>query len=816
MSKKLGLVLGGWGYDYAKTVLSYYLWGQATKPSEIADSKYIDRADKEITLYVSKQEYFDKFYGLKTRDDVINLAANFGVLKTFFNSNGKTRFGYDIDYSKMEEIAKSTYIDDHTYELELTHKNFVDIFYNIGNEPEIWESINVILDYKRKAKIKEDAEKAKLSVSFYDRGTDMGIEYAKAAFVFSSTSLEFNGKEGFKYIVRVDINPDGTKIYTPKRVENIDLSPSNDDFDFKGDGWKANLINPILEKVMDPNAIGRTVNIEFKEDDGGLSILDYVLTKEEFNTLKKQNLSQELKYSDYKNIINNYALYFKELLDSEIFNYGEDGKYVIYGTQKDDNMSGTTTIKGIDLSKKLSDDDFSLALMPIATIINSAYNLTTGETLSLMGLAERMLKNIYDVNLNPHKDKLSNGITYVGGKGSDSITGTDYDDILYGHDKEGKDDDEAADTLIGGKGSDKLYGGRGNDTLIGHTGSMIDDDIRDELYGGDGFDTYYVGDKDIIFDSDGKGRVVFEGVELKGGTYDKDKGAYVSKDGLIEYRLNESGGKSTLTVQKGGKSITINEFSKEDKSLGIKLANSKVEVSVTNKEGSDRWLQESLGDRGLPFTLSLNRKLDKGEYLKVEVVTSMKGDKSIIEFKEGEGDIGKDFNFTWEDDNYPQGNRYFAVNASVVDESSDLTAEVISSARGMIKDDDRNPNNPNNPDIPTDPNDPENTPVRDPIIIDLNKDGTITSKLNGAVNFDMDNNGFKEATGWISKDDAFLAYDKNGNGIIDNGNELFGNHMVSNTTYGYTDDKVVNGYKFFKMFPFEIIIRNDNLNLIAI
>ena len=26
MSKKLGLVLDGHGYDYAKTVLSYYLW----------------------------------------------------------------------------------------------------------------------------------------------------------------------------------------------------------------------------------------------------------------------------------------------------------------------------------------------------------------------------------------------------------------------------------------------------------------------------------------------------------------------------------------------------------------------------------------------------------------------------------------------------------------------------------------------------------------------------------------------------------------------------------------------------------------------
>ena len=286
-----------------------------------------------------------------------------------------------------------------------------------------------------------------------------------------------------------------------------------------------------------------------------------------------------------------------------------------------------------------------------------------------------------------------------------------------------------------------------------------------------------------------------------------------------------SRGKSTLIVQKGGKSITINEFSKEDKSLGIKLANSKIEVSVTNKEGSANWLQESLGDRGLPFTLSLNRKLDKGEYLKVEVVTSMKGDKSIIEFKEG--DIGKDFNFTWKDDNYPQGNRSFVVNACVVDESSDITAEVISSARGTIKDDDRdpdNPNNPNNSDIPTDPNDPQNAPVRyDPIIIDLNKDGTTTSKLNGAVNFDMDNNGFKEATGWISKDDAFLAYDRNGNGKIDNGSELFGDKTVSVGAYGYTGKTAKNGFEAlkaydvsFKMFPCKIIIQNDNLNLIAI
>jgi type I secretion target ggxgxdxxx repeat domain protein len=429
------------------------------------------------------------------------------------------------------------------------------------------------------------------------------------------------------------------------------------------------------------------------------------------------------------------------------------------------------------------------------------------------------LKATRDLILNTFaKDKNINGSIIIGkdiGDPTDDFRdiGNDFnDEILRGTNKN--------DLIFGEKGSDTISGGRGNDVLYGGSDDR-DDDAADTLKGGTGFDTYYVGDEDIIFDSDGKGKVFFDGVELKGGTYDKDKGAYVSKDGFMEYRLNESGGKSTLTVQKGGKSITINEFNKEDKSLGIKLANSKIEVSVTNKEGSANWLKESLGDTGLPFTLSLNRKLDKGEYLKIEVVSSIQGDKSIIEFKEG--DISKDFNFTWEDDNYPQGNRSFVVNAYIVEESSDLTAEVVSSARGMIKDDDRNPDNPNNPnypnnpDVPTDPNDPENAPMYyDPIIIDLNKDGTTTSKLNGAVNFDMDNNGFKEATGWISKDDAFLAYDKNGNGKIDNGSKLFGNHMVSNTAYGYTDGRAVNGYKIFNMFPFEAIIRNDNLDLIAV
>ena len=80
-------------------------------------------------------------------------------------------------------------------------------------------------------------------------------------------------------------------------------------------------------------------------------------------------------------------------------------------------------------------------------------------------------------------DKLKNGITYVGGQNNDTITGTEY--------------------------NDRLLGATNSDTLKGLRGS-------DHMEGGIGFDTYHIEDEDTVFDSDGKGKLVFKNGKTAG------------------------------------------------------------------------------------------------------------------------------------------------------------------------------------------------------------------------------------------------------------------------------------------------------------
>ena len=69
----------------------------------------------------------------------------------------------------------------------------------------------------------------------------------------------------------------------------------------------------------------------------------------------------------------------------------------------------------------------------------------------------------------------------------------------------------------------------------------------------------------------------------------------------------------------------------------------------------------------------------------------------------------------------------------------------------------------------------------DPIVFDLDDDGIeLSNHLNGA-RFDIRGDGRMATTAFVTGGDAFLALDRNGNGSIDSGRELFGDqHGAAN------------------------------------
>ena len=77
------------------------------------------------------------------------------------------------------------------------------------------------------------------------------------------------------------------------------------------------------------------------------------------------------------------------------------------------------------------------------------------------------------------------------------------------------------------------------------------------------------------------------------------------------------------------------------------------------------------------------------------------------------------------------------------------------------------------------------TGQRDPLILDLSTTGSgvsFTSFALSNVHFDLDSDGFAERTGWINSTSGFVVMDRNGNGTIDNGTEMFGDNFQNGFT----------------------------------
>ena len=81
-----------------------------------------------------------------------------------------------------------------------------------------------------------------------------------------------------------------------------------------------------------------------------------------------------------------------------------------------------------------------------------------------------------------------------------------------------------------------------------------------------------------------------------------------------------------------------------------------------------------------------------------------------------------------------------------------------------------------------------------PIILDLDRNGINTTDEWGYY-FDHNGNGLRESTGWVGQGDGLLVRDINGNGVIDDGGELFGNNTLLKN-----GQKAANGFEALAEF----------------
>ena len=70
--------------------------------------------------------------------------------------------------------------------------------------------------------------------------------------------------------------------------------------------------------------------------------------------------------------------------------------------------------------------------------------------------------------------------------------------------------------------------------------------------------------------------------------------------------------------------------------------------------------------------------------------------------------------------------------------------------------------------------------VFDPLALDLNGNGIETLAADGHAGamFDHERNGIRTATGWVHSNDGILVYDRNGDGKINDGGEIFGDNTL--------------------------------------
>ncbi len=421
------------------------------------------------------------------------------------------------------------------------------------------------------------------------------------------------------------------------------------------------------------------------------------------------------------------------------------------------------------------------------------------------------------------------------GDGSNCLYAGAGDDYLYG----GKGDD----ILSGGAGADRISGGQGKDTLYGNEGDDTfayhgTDNGADTIEGGTGHDKIVGGTEDdtieiLGFSTDSSieefdGKEGYDILDIKGSPVVKKMGEFKNFE---ELKIDTS--LTTGSFDKGSlEKIIFDSTQYVDSSLNADSDGATIDLSgatITGLQavnGSDKDDTILLGDNS-GGNVDLGKGNDcyegKGTIYDIEGNDTYKlTGGATIEDEDGKGKVklndkaltGGVYNIKLTDEArensgnselevYSRGATTYTYDPHAI--GVNLTIEVgekVVSIKAFKK----NGSEPwlgikltGKPGDPTFAGDYE-TPIGvvasySPLILDLDGDGVETLGKTEGVQFDLDNNGFAETVGWAASDDGLLALDRNGDGKITGGFELFGN----NTTLG-TGGLASNGFEALAEF----------------
>ena len=538
--------------------------------------------------------------------------------------------------------------------------------------------------------------------------------------------------------------------------------------------------------------------------------------------------------------------------DNDIL-YGEDGNDELYGQQGEDYLHGG------------DDNDYLYGGSKKDDLDDTSTNFLHGDDGNdiIFGAA---------------------GTDYIyGGKDTDTIEGFDGTDYLYAGTVKDDTQDTSDNFLYGGKGEDYLYGAAGNDRL--YAGNVLNDQTdqnKNYLYGGQGADSLHGAAGDDFLSGD-EGNDLLQGGDGKDILYG-DSVNSAATDGIDKL----FGGAGDDRLYGGGNKDFLSGDNDNDKLYG---GNGNDMLLGSNGDDELRGGKSTLLTYTKPtFRLILTRYYEVTSFNPpllnppqpvtpppppVSTFPTISEFHTIFDQQVLAADVsvggqgldnyywntGDGTQIVWEDDKTGSTAKLYYNDAQVNEFKLNSEGRFINNqgleliglganvfvARPINNSEDfeilfklidfnRTTNNygirittqDNSRGITTPP------PPRDPFALDLDGDGIETIGLEAGVLFDHNGDGVRTGTGWLSREDGWLALDKNNNGVIDSGKELFGVDTVlqsgSNARDGFealrdldsnldgqinTSDSVYSALKVWRDFNQDGISQSSELSTLS-